>query len=247
MKKVMAFAILLVIAYCLYSCLNCPQAYAPLSPPSLKHLLGTTPLGQDALCYSLKGSWASLETALASSITSLTIMVSISLLSMYLKAETLDGILGLFAGFPRFSFLVFLALVTTLNPLIIGFIVGTFSSIAASRSLVSKVKQLRESEFCKASEALGASNFHLFRYHCLPHITSFLKRYVAISSAIAVYAEAGFSMLGLEDPSIPSIGKLFALVESTPGAILAEAGQLQALTSAVMTVFIGLMVYYLLK
>ncbi len=246
MKKVV-FIVLLILAYGLHRFLSCSQEYPPLLPPSFEHPLGTTPLGQDALCYVAKGAWASLESSLGALVTSSLLMISIAFISMYLKSEIIDGFLSSLAGFPRFSFLLFLALVTTLNPLLIGFVVGIFSSIAASRSLVTRVKQLRRSEFCLASEALGASNFTLFKSHCLKHISSFLRRFVAISSAIAVYAEAGASMLGLEDPSVPSVGKLYALVESTPGAILTKAGQVQVLASVIITVLIGLMVYVLLK
>ena len=212
------------------------MAYDPLLSPSLSHPLGTTPLGQDALCYLLKGIWSSVEAGLVATLTALSLLSLVGLLSLY---KFPDWLLEVFVSFPRFSFLVFLALVLTLNPPLIGLIIGFFSSMAFSRSLVTKVKELRSSSFCLASKALGASDRWLFLKHCLPHMKSLLVRYSAISFAIAIYAEAGMAMLGLEDPSVPSVGRLFSLVESTPGAILTPAGQAQALASVFTTVILA--------
>ena len=246
MKRTLLPISFTVVAFFLHY-LSCPQSYPPLLPPSPDHLLGTTPLGQDALCYCLKGLWSSLESALSSAITTFSVLTLISIASLYFGLEALDSVLGLLAGFPRFSFLVFLAMITTLNPAMIGVIVGLFVSVSVAKSLVTKLKQLERLEFCEASRALGAGKLWLFVKHCFPHVKSLIMRYVAIASATAVYAEAGASMLGLEDPSIPSVGKLYTLVASSPGAVLTKAGQVQVLASALATTFIGVTVYFSLK
>ena len=221
--------------------------FAPLLPPSPLHPLGTTPLGVDALCYALRGLWTSVEVGLVSALVSFVILFAVGFLSLFPRSTLIEWILESLVAFPRFSLLVFIALVTLLKPSIVGLVVGFFSSLSFSKSIITKVRNLQGSDFCVASKAIGASEPWLFLKHCLPHLRSLLSRYAAISSAVAIYAEAGMAMLGLEDPSIPSVGKLFSLVENTPGAILTPAGQVQVIASVLLTMFLATLIYVLLK
>jgi len=66
-----------------------------------------------------------------------------------------------------------------------------------------------------------------------------------MAAAAAVYAEAGLSMLGLEDPSTPSPGKLAGLVLQTPGALLTTAGATQLAASLAAVATLAYLVYRL--
>ncbi len=234
----MRYLIALLTLALIGSLIKCATSM-PLLPPSLSHPLGTDPIGKDALCEMLKGLSTSLEAAFAAYLTS----VSLSLLFAYLSTSkngksVVNFLTSLLSGLPRLSLLIFIALITKLEPWQIGVIVGLFSTLSFSRSLVSTVSQLTSEGFYQASLASGATRRWAFSKHVVPHVLDSILNYASISASISVYSEAGLFMLGLE-AQVPSLGRLVNLVLNTPGAILTTAGLIQTLASCLTVVTIA--------
>jgi peptide/nickel transport system permease protein len=67
---------------------------------------------------------------------------------------------------------------------------------------------LREREFVRASEALGASDFHLIVREIMPNAWTPVVVSTGILVAQAILSEAGLSFLGLGDPNLVSWGSM---------------------------------------
>ncbi|ABU82198.1 ABC transporter permease subunit [Ignicoccus hospitalis] len=211
----------------------------PLEPPSPSHPLGTTPLGEDALCALAAGLWTSLEVAAVSYLTSFALLTALHYLSFARKGVLAEALSDLLLSLPRLPLLVLLGVKVTLSPLLVGALVGALASSAGVKVIKEAAERLREQPFALASFASGASPGEAWRLHGPRNALELVSAYAGLSSAIAIYAEAAISALGLEDPSTPSLGRLAYLVLNTPGAALTEAGAAQLLASALSTVAVA--------
>ncbi len=226
--------------------MSCPQSYPPLLPPSLEHPLGTDPLGRDALCALLSGTPFTLEASLAAFASSFLLLSLASFLGTT-KPSLAYSLSSFLSSLPRIPLLVFLALIVKLDPVGIGLLVGTLSSSLGLETVASLAEDLSSKPFYLASLASGASRFRAWLSHVMPNSLPSILSFCALSASVAIYAEAGASMLGLEDPSLPSVGKLAYLVFVTPGAVLTEAGLVQVLASALTASILAYAVYTVIR
>jgi ABC-type dipeptide/oligopeptide/nickel transport system permease subunit len=133
----------------------------------------------------------------------------------------------------------FISLITKLDPLEIGLLVGALFALTFSKAVHFKALQLVREEFFLASLASGASELKAFLSHGLRNLSEEIARYTSISSAMAVYVEAGLASLGLEAQGTPSLGKEIYLILNTPGALLLFPGQVQLLVLLLTIVVIS--------
>ncbi|BEP18390.1 hypothetical protein PYJP_17420 [Pyrofollis japonicus] len=223
---------LIVIALAALAPLSCEAGNLPLQPPSRSHPLGTDPVGRDALCLVAKGAEASIEAGLAALLVAVAVLVG----SMFAAAHALvagivDALAALVAGLPRMSLLLLLALFARLPPWGIGVLVGFLVSMQGARAVAARARQVAAMPYVEAARAIGASRARIVLRHIAPNAWASAASYASIAATAAVYSEAGFSMLGLGDPSEPSWGLMIGLVLSTPGALLTEAGLIQVLVA----------------
>ncbi|UXD22702.1 hypothetical protein IPA_07475 [Ignicoccus pacificus DSM 13166] len=141
------------------------------------------------------------------------------------------------SGFPRFAFFVFLSLIVQLSPLEIALLVSFLASLAPSKAIHFKARQMREENFFLASLASGASAIQAFIRHVPKNVVDEVLKYSSMIASIAVYAEAGLAMLGLESQGIPSLGKELNLILNTPGALMERIAQIQVLV-IVLTIIV---------
>jgi len=202
---------------------------APLQPPSLSHPLGTDPLGYDALCTISKGVLASLEAGAAAALsTAAVILVAASAGVSRVSDRIVTMVSGVALGLPSIALFALLAMIATLEPWQAGLLVGLVAGLQAARSVAARAKSIARMPFVEAAVASGAGRARVLLRHIMPNMLDMLASYSSIGAAAGIYAEAGLSMLGLTDPSTPSLGRVLDLVLNTPGAIMTLAGVLQA-------------------
>ena len=184
-----------------------PAAYvaAPFAPPGGGHVLGTNDVGQDLFSELLHASRISLLFGFAIGI-----------------VGTASGLtVGLSAGFLRGPVDTFLmrvvdvVLVVPFLPLLLvlaayfGGGVGTELAVIAAvmwarpaRELRAHTLSFREREHVQASLAMGASSFHVLRYHILPGVAPLVPPMFVRAAKGAILLETSLSFLGLGDPTV---------------------------------------------
>ncbi len=180
--------------------------------PSLRHLLGTDPIGRDILSRIIYGAR-----------TSLTVGFSVQLIA-FLIGVPLGALAGLRGGwwdfvvtrlieimtaFPGFLFAIFLMSILGTGMFNIILAIGITSWIDVCRLTRGQLLALREREFVTAARSYGADDWRVVVRHLLPHALPPLVIMLALGIPTAIFAEAGLSFLGvgINDP-IPSWGKM---------------------------------------
>ena len=188
---------------------------ATFLPPSSKHLMGTDWLGRDLFSRLVVGSKYSLGVSLIAVGFSLVIGVILGSMSGFFGGP-LDRALMLVMDsiyvFPGFIFVLIMAvvlgpgIVQTALAISIGRIPWNFRMI---RSLTISVK---ERGFVDAEKVIGASNWHIIRYHIAPFYLSTLFVTVSLGMARGTLAVSGLGFLGLGiAPPTPEWGTELAM------------------------------------
>lgn len=185
-------------------------------PPSWKHLLGTTSIGQDVFSQLITYG-------------------RISLLIGFLAAAsiTITGtIIGLVAGYfggivdEIFMRLADILLIIPRLPLMIIFAIymgGSFLSIVfvlwitgwagIARQVRAQTLSCKQHAFVEASRSTGASNFRIIRNHIIPNVAGVIIANFIMEIVVAIIVESGLSFLGLGDINNPSWGVMLYFAE----------------------------------
>ncbi len=184
---------------------------APLSPPSLAHPMGTDALGRDLFSGVVHGARTSLFIAACVTTLALACGVGIGVTAGYYGGvldDMLTRLTEVFQVVPRF-FLVALA-VALFGPGVdrLIFVLGLTSWTVLARVVRGETVALRELEFVRAAEALGASHAHIVRRAVLPHVMPSVIVVVGLLYGQVLLVEASLGFIGLGDPSALSWGSL---------------------------------------
>ena len=180
--------------------------------PSLRHLLGTDPVGRDLLSRIIYGIRTSLFVGFSVQIVAFAIGVTLGALAG-LRGGWVDfvvtRILEIMTAFPRFLFAIFLMGILGNGVLNVILAISVTSWIDPCRLTRGQLIALREREFVVAAHSYGSSDWRIAIRHLLPHALPPLVIMLALGIPNAIFAEAGLSFLGvgINDP-IPSLGKM---------------------------------------
>jgi peptide/nickel transport system permease protein len=183
-----------------------------LLSPSMKHLLGTDPLGRDLFSRMVYASRIALLIGLVAVGLASIIGVFLGSIAGYFGGKT-DSLIMRFADimlcFPRF-FLI-LAVIAVVGPSIFNvmIIIGLTGWMGMARLIRAEILSLKTRDYVSASKALGASHFFIITRHLIPNgIGPVLVSFV-FGVAGAILTEAGLSFLGLGvQPPNPSWGNI---------------------------------------
>ena len=183
----------------------------PLLAPSAAHLMGTDGLGRDLFSGLAHGAGMSLLIAFSVGILALVFGLSIGLTAGYRGGIVDDALMRLtefFQVLPRFFLLaVSIAMFGPgLGHMIL--ILGLTSWPVLARVLRSEVVAMRNLDFVMASEALGASRFHIFARVLSPHVMPSVLVLLGLLLGQVLLMEASLGFLGLGDPSVMTWGLL---------------------------------------
>ena len=184
-----------------------------LVPPSAGHLMGTDALGRDVLSGVLYGARTSLTVAGAVIIIALVCGTAIGVVAGY-RGGWVDNALmrltELFQVIPRFFFaIIAIALFGPgLDRLILA--LGLTSWPILARVVRGEVIAMRDLEFVRASEAMGATAGHVIRRQLLPNLMPSIVVALGLLFGQVLLVEATLGFLGLGDPEAISWGMMAA-------------------------------------
>ena len=186
-------------------------AAAPLSPPTLAHLMGTDAIGRDVLSGVLYGARASL--LIAGSVTLLAFVCGavVGMIAGWrggLIDDLLMRVTELLQVMPRF-FLVVVA-VALLGPGIDRMVItlGLTSWPVLARVVRGEVLAMREADFVVAARASGATAPRILWHELLPNVMPSAAVLLGLLFGQIILVEASLGFLGLGDPNAPSWGLL---------------------------------------
>lgn len=185
---------------------NYPDTANRLSPPSLKHPLGTDQLGRDILSRIIWGSRISLSIAFLAVFITSVIGLVVGLLSGYYGGKIdviLMRITDIFMAFPRL--VLALAFASALGPGIYNVIIAisvVYWSFYA-RLIRGVVLQIRSELYIQAAKAVGASDLRIMFRHILPMVMAplLVQSTLDIGGTILLASGLGFLGIGVQPPT----------------------------------------------
>lgn len=184
-----------------------------LVPPSPGHVMGTDALGRDVFSAVLYGARTSLLVASAVSLLALLCGTTLGLVGGY-RGGWVDGALmrvtELFQVIPRFFFVVVVVatLGSGLDRLILT--LGFTSWPIVARVARGEVVAMRDLDFVRAAQALGATSGRVMLRQLLPNVLPRVTVAIGLLFGQVLLLEATLGFLGLGDPGAISWGMLAA-------------------------------------
>ncbi len=183
----------------------------PYMGPGPTHLLGTDGIGQDLLSELVYGARISLGAALLASLVATSLGVLVGLAAGYLRGlwdEWLMRMTDVFLLLPGLPLIILLAAYLNSGLTGIALVIGLTAWPATARVVRANVRQVRQNNFIRSAEAMGAGNIAIMFRHILPNIYPLVLAKGTLAAASAMVAEAGVSFLGLGDPHYRSWGAM---------------------------------------
>ena len=186
-------------------------AAAPLSPPTLAHLMGTDAIGRDVFSGVLHGARTSLFVAGSVTLLAFVCGALVGMIAGW-RGGLLDDLLmrvtELFQVVPRF-FLVVVA-VALLGPGIdrVVLTLGLTSWPVLARVMRAEVLAMREADFVVAARASGATAARILWRELLPNVMPSATVLLGLLFGQVILLEASLGFLGLGDPNALSWGLL---------------------------------------
>jgi peptide/nickel transport system permease protein len=188
--------------------------YGGLAGPGPGHLLGQDRLGRDILSRIIYGGRVSLFVGFVVTAISVTIGSLVGVVSGYAGGKVDDFVMrvcDVFLAFP--GILLAIAIMAVIGPSVTNVVLAlcmmgwtSYARLARGQTL-----SLKEREFVKAAEALGANPLRIIFRHIMPNIAAPMTVEATFGVASAIVAEAGLSFLGLgAQPPYPSLGSMLA-------------------------------------
>jgi len=193
-----------------------PYAYQNLdlgaSPPSSVHLLGTDVLGRDLLSRILYGARISLLVGFIATTVALIIGVSWGIVAGYAGGKidsAMMRIVDILYGLPFIIFIILLMVIFGRNLWLLFLAIGAVEWLTMARIVRAQVLSLKNQEFVLAAQAMGVSNFAMFKRHLLPNILGPVAVYATLTIPQVMLLESFLSFLGLGiQPPMSSWGTL---------------------------------------
>jgi peptide/nickel transport system permease protein len=179
--------------------------------PSLAHPFGTDDLSRDILSRVASGGRISLAVAVLAVGLSMTLGAVVGLVAGY-WGGTVDSLLmrvvDAALAIPRlFLLLLVLAVWEQVPVAVLILLIGATGWFGTGRLVRGEVLRLREENYVRAAEALGASRRRVIFRHLLPNAAGPLLVAATLGVGDVILLEAGLSFLGLGvQPPTPSWG-----------------------------------------
>lgn len=173
--------------------------------------LGTDGLGRDIWEGLLYGVPTALLIATLTAVVSTIIGAGLGILSGYAGGAT-DAVIqrtaDVITNVPLLPLLLFLVFVLGPRLWLIMLVLVAFSWPGLAIFVRSMVLQIRSGPLVDAARALGASRRRIMLRHVFPQTAPFVVAQMIFYAPAAILAEAGLSVLGLGDPSVPTWGQM---------------------------------------
>ena len=211
--------VLVVLILCaIFAPLIAPYSYSyqdlnlGASKPSWDHLLGTDVMGRDLLSRILYGARISLMVGFVATSVALVIGVSWGIVAGYFGGRidsVMMRIVDVLYGLPFIIFIILLMVIFGRNLWLLFGAIGAVEWLTMARIVRGQVIGLKNQEFVLAAQAMGVSNFMMFRKHLFPNILGPIAVYATLTIPQVMLLESFLSFLGLGiQPPMSSWGTL---------------------------------------
>lgn len=200
--------------------------FTPMLGVSTKHLLGTTPQGQDVFSQLVYGSRDSLEVGLITAAIITVVQLVMGVFSGYAGGwvdSVLSSVTNVFLVLPGLVLLIVITSYVTSKgiPVIIGVLAFTGWAWGA-RVLRSQAIALRDRPFVEAARMSGESRWHIVLFNIVPNMFGVLVANFFGAALYAILAEAGLDFLGLGNINEVSWGTMLYWAQSANAMLLGE-------------------------
>ena len=171
--------------------------------PSVTHWLGTDSMGRDFLLRILQGAGSSLIISTSAISISLIFALFYGGIAAWFGKKVDVILMSLLDVWMSLPSAVLAALVGLLlsqwnqSLFVVSLMIGSTHWGRLARLIRGEVLRLREKNFIKASESMGASELELFRDHLLPHLKPTLLIYTIYQLPNYILTESFLSFIGL--------------------------------------------------
>jgi peptide/nickel transport system permease protein len=183
-------------------------------PPSPSNPYGTDDLGRDVLARTLIAGRVSFTIGVTVAVVSLLIGIPVGLASGYFGGrfdDVSNAVIQTVAHIPAMFLLILLVATLRPGPLMLAVIIGLLGWMGTARMVRGMALSVREREYVKAAQALGASNARIIFYHLFPNVFSLVTVIAGFDVAGGILSESGLSYLGLGvQPPVASWGSMLA-------------------------------------
>ena len=211
--------VLVVLILCaIFAPLIAPYSYSyqdlnlGASKPSWDHVLGTDVMGRDLLSRILYGARISLMVGFVATSVALVIGVSWGIVAGYFGGRidsVMMRIVDVLYGLPFIIFIILLMVIFGRNLWLLFGAIGAVEWLTMARIVRGQVIGLKNQEFVLAAQAMGVSNFMMFRKHLFPNILGPIAVYATLTIPQVMLLESFLSFLGLGiQPPMSSWGTL---------------------------------------
>lgn len=213
-----------------------------LKGPSADHWFGTDHLGRDIFSRALFGLGLAFRTALPAIGLAAGIGTLLGIIAGFIGGRIDQLVLIVLDTLQAFPSIIFaLTVLALLGPDYLIVVLGVAFVPGYARVVRSQVISVKEREFVKAADALGAGPFRVLFQHIVPNILSPIVILAAMDIPSVITVEAGLSFLGLGvRPPAPSWGVMlsegFRYVRNAPWQIIG-AGTFLIVATLTFTMF----------
>jgi peptide/nickel transport system permease protein len=190
-----------------------------LQSPNSDHLMGTDQLGRDTFSRVLYGARISLGVSVMVVVITLLVGIVMGVISGYLGGwtdETIMRLVDLLMAFPGLLFA--LVVVAVLGPGLVNLLLALAVTgwTGYARIIRGEVLSVKEDEFIKAAQVMGASRRRIMFRHVIPNVVSPIVVLATLNLGTVVLATAGLSFLGFgAQPPTPEWGNMIARSRNT--------------------------------
>jgi peptide/nickel transport system permease protein len=183
-----------------------------LAPPSLRHLLGTTQIGQDVFAQLVVSARASLEIGVGAGLLATIISIIIGISGGYaggLVDEALSLVSNVVLVIPTLPLvIVVLAYTKSSSALYLILIIALTSWAAAARVLRAQTLSVRNREYVLAARASGERAWRIVLVEILPNELPIIVSNFLFGMIFAILTQATLAFIGLGDPTLLTWGNM---------------------------------------
>jgi peptide/nickel transport system permease protein len=190
-----------------------------VSPPSLKHWLGTDFIGRDIFSQLLAGARIAFMVGISAAFMSIFLGTAIGMLAGYTGGwgdTVLMRLADIVMVLPTLLVLLIMAaLFGQLNIWTIVLLIALFRWPGVSRVIRAQTLSLKNRAFIEAAKIAGASHLRIIVRHILPNVLPLALLYMTFRVTSAIIIEAALAFLGFGDPGTVSWGMMLQWVWKT--------------------------------
>ncbi len=171
------------------------------APPSLRHLLGTDPLGRDVLSQLMYSTRSEFALGILAAIITVTIGTTVGAVAAYFGGiidTLLMRLADLIIMLPFVTILIVLSAMFKMNLIILAIVIGILSGFGGTGIVIkSQALTIKVRAYIEAAKVAGGSDWHIIFRHIIPNLMPLSFLYMMFSVTSAIFSEAVLSFFGL--------------------------------------------------